>query len=180
MAVAESAAANASMNRMFRHKPSKPSPLAIKAQQEREALAATTDPLSRISADETSNPFNTESEGLYPTAADSSRANAPSGEWGVALGSPDEEDTFADSQAAVLDSGLYHGAKSSYSEDPYIEKKAQTKSGMYSQDPYALYHEQEEEKEEEVEDADRYHNAAESMGLGSASKNKKRDVGKWV
>lgn len=45
---------------------------------------------------------------------------------------------------------------------------------MYSQDPYALYHEEEEgEEEEEEEDADRYHNAAESMGLGSAGKNKR-------
>lgn len=103
------------------------------------------------------------------------------GEWGVALGSPDEEDTFGDSQAAVLDNSSHYGAKSSYSEDPYLKKKAQTKSGMYSQDPYALYHEEEEgEEEEEEEDADRYHNAAESMGLGSAGKNKKRDVGKWV
>lgn len=179
MAVAESAAANASLNRMFRHKPSKPSPLAIKAQQERDAALAANDPLTRISSDETSNPFSTESEGLYPPA--DSRDNATLGEWGVALGSPDEEDTFGDSQAAVLDNGPHYGAKSSYSEDPYLKKKAQTKSGMYSQDPYALYHEEEEgEEEEEEEDADRYHNAAESMGLGSAGKNKKRDVGKWV
>ncbi|KIR56375.1 hypothetical protein I315_01440 [Cryptococcus gattii Ru294] len=174
MAVAESAAANASVDRMFRHKPSKPSPLAIKAQQERDAQNAKGggDPLTRISSDETANPFNTESEGLYP-AADSRAVNATSGEWGVALGSPDEEDTFADSQAAVLD-GSDRREKSNYSEDPYLRKKAQTTSGLYSQDPYALYHEEEEE------DADRYHNAAESMGLGTASKNKKRYVGKWV
>lgn len=167
MAVAESAAANASLDRMFRHKPSKPSPLAIKAQQERDAQNAKGggDPLTRISSDETANPFNTESEGLYAT----------SGEWGVALGSPDEEDTFADSQAAVLD-GSDHREKSNYSEDPYLRKKAQTTSGLYSQDPYALYHGEEEDEE----DADRYHNAAESMGLGTASKNKKRYVGKWV
>lgn len=174
MAVAESAAANASVDRMFRHKPSKPSPLAIKAQQERDAQNAKGggDPLTRISSDETANPFNTESEGLYP-AADSRAVNATSGEWGVALGSPDEEDTFADSQAAVLD-GSDRREKNNYSEDPYLRKKAQTTSGLYSQDPYALYHEEEEE------DSDRYHNAAESMGLGTVSKNKKRYVGKWV
>ncbi|KIR67818.1 hypothetical protein I314_02235 [Cryptococcus bacillisporus CA1873] len=178
MAVAESAAANASVDRMFRHKPSKPSPLAIKAQQERDAQNAKGggDPLTRISSDETANPFNTESEGLYPAADDSRAVNATSGEWGVALGSPDEEDTFADSQAAVLD-GSDRREKSNYSEDPYLRKKTQTTSGLYSQDPYALYHEEEEEDEE---DADRYHNAAESMGLGTASKNKKRYVNKWV
>lgn len=160
---------------MLRHKPSKPSPLAIKAQQERDAQNAKGgDPLTRISSDETANPFNTESEGFYP-AADSLPANATSGEWGVAFGSPDEEDAFADSQAAVLD-GSYRREKSNYSEDPYLRKKTQTTSGLYSQDPYALYH----EGEEDEEDADRYHNAAESMGLGTANKSKKRYVGKWV
>lgn len=104
-----------------------------------------------------------------------SPANATSGEWGVAFGSSDEEDAFADSQAAVLD-GSYRREKSNYSEDPYLRKKTQTTSGLYSQDPYALYH----EGEEDEEDADRYHNAAESMGLGTANKSKKRYVGKWV
>lgn len=178
MAVAESAAANASVDRMFRHKPSKPSPLAIKAQQERDAQNAKGggEPLTRIPLDETANPFNTESEGLYPAADDSRAVNVTSGEWGVALRSPDEEDTFADSQAAVLD-GSDRRERSNYSEDPYLRKKTQTTSGLYSQDPYALYHEEEEEDEE---DADRYHDAAESMGLGTAGKDKKRYINKWV
>ncbi|WVN89811.1 uncharacterized protein L203_105041 [Cryptococcus depauperatus CBS 7841] len=133
IAAAESAAANASVDPMYRHKPSKPSPLAIKAEQQK-------------------NPFFSGSENL-DSSTDVGRSNVKSDEWGVALGSPDRDNAFSDSQAAVLD----RAAKSDYSQDPYLSKRHQTQSGMYSQDPYASYHDEAKESKQ--------HDVAESIGL---------------
>ncbi|WVQ86099.1 hypothetical protein IAT38_008267 [Cryptococcus sp. DSM 104549] len=192
MAVAESAAANAAVSPAFRHKPSKPSPLAIKAQQEREAAAAAAADNGgkawAAPAGEDRGPFYSEPEEMDADylAPAGGRANATSGEWGVALGSPDGDDTFADQQAAPYthgDSGsVRSGSASSYREDPYLKKKAQTQSGMYSEDPYAMYHGGAaggaRDEEEDEDDGDRYHNAAESVGLGGSGK--KKVTGRWV
>ncbi|ODN99564.1 hypothetical protein L198_03408 [Cryptococcus wingfieldii CBS 7118] len=152
MAVADNAAAAASVDPMYRHKPSKPSPLAIKAQQEREAAVA-----QRVLDDQ--NPFYAEPDELTPV---DSRANAAWGEWGVALGTPTEGTPFSDSQAAVLEDNVYGNGN-------------QTQSGLYTQDPYALYHDDDEDEQE-----NRFHDAAASYGLGGGNKEKKRDMGRRI
>ena len=85
-----------------RYQPKKPSPLAIKAAEERALQAAQADGY------------------LQPN-------RQVSGEWGVALGSPNNDGNFPQ--------------RMSYSNDPYLNQApARGQSGMYTYDPYAAYH----------------------------------------
>jgi len=108
-----------------RYQPKKPSPLAVKAAAERQAAEQ-----QYLSAD----PYAVGGTGRQV-----------SGEWGVALGSPTHDDSFAQQQ----------GQRTSYGNDPYLVQ-ARGKSGMYSHDPYAAYH------GDDVEEVD-YHQVAADM-----------------
>ena len=61
---------------------------------------------------------------------------ATSGEWGVAMGSPNHDGSFEAQQG---------GSNSRYSNDPYLSVgnllAQRNKSGQYTADPYASYHE---------------------------------------
>lgn len=63
--------------------------------------------------------------------------NVMSGEWGVALGSPNHDTSvsFADQQQSA-------SAMNRYSNDPYLTANPAQRvpSGQYSNDPYAGYH----------------------------------------
>nr|XP_031862585.1 uncharacterized protein CI109_002083 [Kwoniella shandongensis]KAA5529657.1 hypothetical protein CI109_002083 [Kwoniella shandongensis] len=173
MAAAESAAANAAVDPAYRHKPNKPSPLAIKAQQEKEAAAAAAAAMARQHS-----PFYSEQERMEtlqpPQDEYASRSQGGaggsrqvvSGEWGVALGSPNGDGSFSTQQQQNL------GGQSEYKEDPYLQAK-RAQSGQYSTDPYGSYHD-----DGQGGDGDEYHRAAEGMGLSSASKAAKKS--RWV
>ena len=80
-----------------------------------------------------------ESETLAPPIQ--TGRNVVSGEWGVALGSPNHDPSaqfsFADSQQQQ--SGAQNVSR--YSNDPYLSAHQQrAPSGVYSNDPYAGYH----------------------------------------
>lgn len=100
---AESAAAKEGGDPNERYRPTKPSPLALAKGQ-----GAPGHP-----------------ELLQPSGFQ----RAPSGEWGVALGSPDHDGSFA--------------AANGPQTDPYIQGDSDSQrapSGQYSSDPYAAYH----------------------------------------
>jgi hypothetical protein len=71
--------------------------------------------------------------------------NVTSGEWGVALGSPNHDPSttfsFADQQSTYQPGT---GGQNRYSNDPYLSTAAtanqRAPSGQYSNDPYAGYH----------------------------------------
>lgn len=107
IAAAEKAAEAAHGDVNTRYQPKKPSPLAIKAQEKAAA-----------------------EEHLDPSSA-----RQGSGEWGVALGSPNHDGSFSAQQQ------VQPGTRASYSNDPYLNGvDARAKSGVYSYDPYASYH----------------------------------------
>lgn len=102
VAAAEKAAEATHGDINTRYQPKKPSPLAIKAAEERALQAAQ------------------RGDGLSPN-------RQVSGEWGVALGSPNNDGTFPQ--------------RASYGNDPYLNSgSTRGKSGMYTHDPYASYH----------------------------------------
>ena len=117
-----------------RYQPKKPSPLALKAEEK-----AAGDSRGPRWDD---GPFRSDSEYLAPI--DTTRQ--VSGQWGVALGSPNTD--AAQPQIAGNDS---------------YAQNYRGKSGMYSQDPYAGYH------RDVVEEVD-YHQVAADHGYGSARK----------
>ncbi|WVQ95577.1 hypothetical protein IAU59_002674 [Kwoniella sp. CBS 9459] len=185
MAVAESAAANASVDPAYRHQPKKPSPLALAAAQKKAAEAQA----EARGGMETLTPpgYGNESSG------NSSGANRQvSGEWGVALGSPNNDGQFdinrrpsqSHTQYAVRqESGS--APVSGYNDDPYLQQH-RGKSGLYSEDPYAAYHgggggggDEERGLYDNEEDDDVYHRAAEGMGLGGRSGNAPK-ASRWV
>jgi hypothetical protein len=114
IAAAEKAAEAAHGDINTRYQPKKPSPLAIKAAEERALKAGQTAP------------------GLQAH-------RQVSGEWGVALGSPNNDGTFAH--------------RASYSNDPYLNNEgSRGKSGVYALDPYAAYHGGDEAEEPQPEE----------------------------
>jgi hypothetical protein len=108
---------------MTRWRPNKPSPLALKAQQQKLAGGA----------QETLAP-----EG-YHAPVSSGNTRATSGEWGVALGSPNNDGSFPPEVHYSLSAGA---AQSGYAQDPYLSASNANRapSGQYSHDPYAAYH----------------------------------------
>ncbi|KAK8850583.1 hypothetical protein IAR55_004502 [Kwoniella newhampshirensis] len=171
MAAAENAAANAAVDPAYRHKPNKPSPLALKAQQEKEAAAAA------AAAARQNSPFYSEQEKMETLSATPQEHDrrstgngggsrqVVSGEWGVALGSPDGNSSLSTQQEQL-------GGQSQYKEDPYLQAK-RAQSGQYSTDPYGSYHGGEDD------DGDEYHRAAEGMGLNSGGA-KPAQKSRWV
>lgn len=155
-----------------RYQPKKPSPLALKALAEKQRLGLATDQDS---------PFRSPTEPISPL-----RNGAPdqlyvpndpyygqdqvqqgqrqtSGEWGVALGSPNHDGSFNLTRGPSQNQGQGQNAqRSSYSNDQYLAGTAaygdKAKSGQYSYDPYAAYH----GDEEVVDDVD-YHGVASNM-----------------
>jgi hypothetical protein len=120
---AENAAARDAADPMTRWRPNKPSPLALKAQQQKLAGGA----------QETLAP-----EG-YHAPVSSGNTRATSGEWGVALGSPNNDGSFPPEVHYSLSAGA---AQSGYAQDPYLSASNANRapSGQYSHDPYAAYH----------------------------------------
>ncbi|WVW80777.1 hypothetical protein I302_102763 [Kwoniella bestiolae CBS 10118] len=142
MNIADSAAANASVDPAYRHQPKKPSPLALAA-AERKAAEARMEHLA---------PPGEQSLPPYDNGNAPGANRATSGEWGVALGSPNNDGQFDFNRQQQQ--GQYDDH-----EDPYAQAQ-RAKSGMYAEDPYASYHGDEE---------DVYHKAAEGMGLGGGN-----------
>lgn len=137
MAVADSAAATAGLDPNVRYQPKKPSPLALKAQEKLNARNEWADGPFRSN---NAGPEETLDDGTHgPSQAQHVGREVMSGEWGVALGSPnhDPSASFADQQASAMS-----GNQSRYSNDPYLAANAKTRapSGQYSNDPYAGYH----------------------------------------
>jgi hypothetical protein len=69
--------------------------------------------------------------------------NVMSGEWGVALGSPNHDPAFSfqDQQSQYLATNQQGSNVSRYSNDPYLSAhQPRAPSGHYSNDPYAGYH----------------------------------------
>lgn len=138
VAVADSAAATAGLDANVRYQPKKPSPLALKAQ---EKLNARNEWAQGPFRSQHAGPEETLDDGSYGGATQSQHVGREvmSGEWGVALGSPnhDPSASFAEQQASAMS-----GNNNRYSNDPYLAGNANTRapSGHYSNDPYAGYH----------------------------------------
>lgn len=149
IAAAESAVARENLDATVRYAPKKPSPLALKAQENasREASNWGGGPFQQ--------PYQTQYGGdqemlappIDPSAgsgvAGSSGKRVVSGEWGVALGSPNHDPamSFAEQQAQyTADTGGNNTSR--YSNDPYLSAAAAQRapSGQYTVDPYAGYH----------------------------------------
>ncbi|WRT70757.1 uncharacterized protein IL334_007756 [Kwoniella shivajii] len=150
MKVADSAAANASADPAYRHQPKKPSPLAIAAAEAKakQLAESNNNNMEHLAPPNESSlpPYESQGQGN-----NDSRGKAVSGEWGVALGSPNNDGHFNfNSQQPQVEQ-----------EDPYL-KAQKIKSGLYTQDPYAAYHGDYNDDDEDV-----YHQAAEGMGLAS-------------
>lgn len=140
VAVADSAAATAGLDANVRYQPKKPSPLALKAMEKQNARNEWAE-----------GPFRPGSGGHEEMLADQNQQqqqgqgqaqgrNVMSGEWGVALGSPnhDTSASFAEQQASAA------ANNNRYSNDPYLSAAnaggQRAPSGQYSNDPYAGYH----------------------------------------
>ena len=163
MAVAERAAASAFGDPSTRHQPKKPSPLAVKVQQQAaDAAPRCGDGPFRRSADQGPSPFN-DGNAVQDTSFEydsyDERPSSPvsdygrgqsgdwsggrqvSGEWGVAMGSPAHDQSFEAQQQS---------GRGRYSGDPYLGVPGQQpagtrgKSGVYGTDPYEVYHDAEE------------------------------------
>lgn len=156
MAVAESAAASASADPLQRYQPKKPSPLALKAAEEKRAASRARgehlQPLDTNNEETLAGP----NDRLGPDGG-TPDARQLSGEWGVALGSPNNDSSFASQQ-------LGHGgpAQSRYSNDPYLSAAGQDRapSGQYSVDPYAIYHNGQQQQQQHHQQQMDYHAAA--------------------
>ncbi|WWC65238.1 uncharacterized protein I303_107855 [Kwoniella dejecticola CBS 10117] len=166
MNIADSAAANASADPSVRHQPKKPSPLALakaaEAAQSRYDRGQEMEHLAPPGQGNGTLP-------AYPSGGDSGNApganRATSGEWGVALGSPNNDGNFPAN--VHQHQGYSNGAGA---KDPYAaEYEGQRgKSGMYAQDPYAAYHGDGDAEQGEEDDV--YHQAAAGMGMGMGTK----------
>jgi hypothetical protein len=134
VAVADSAAATAGLDANVRYQPKKPSPLALKAMEDKKkAEAARYGDQEMLAVPE-----------QYQQGNGGGR-NVMSGEWGVALGSPNHDPSaqfsFADQQqqqSQYVNEGSGKDV-SRYSNDPYLAQN-RVPSGHYSNDPYAGYH----------------------------------------
>jgi len=135
MAVAESAAANAFVDPIHRYQPKKPSPLALKAAEEKK-LRSQGEPLRPLDTN-MQETLTGPNDRLIPNEDDHA-ARKLSGEWGVALGSPNHDGSFA-AQQYGSSSGP---TRTSYSNEPYLAAAAQNRapSGQYTTDPYSIYH----------------------------------------
>ena len=146
MAVAESAAANASADPLQRYQPKKPSPLALKAAEERKA--ANLDRKEPFRSHDTNAEETLAGSNEHLEASERERQSRQlSGEWGVALGSPNNDGSFASQQQQYgSEAGPIH---SRYSNDPYLAAAGQSRvpSGQYSTDPYASYHDGQQQTE---------------------------------
>ncbi|WVF68017.1 hypothetical protein IAT40_002779 [Kwoniella sp. CBS 6097] len=186
MAVAESAAANASVDPAYRHQPKKPSPLALAAAQKK---AAEAEAEARGTGMETLAP-----PGYGNDSHNNANRQVVSGEWGVALGSPNNDGQFdinrrpsqsqsqSQMQNAVRqESGRAPASAMGYNDDPYLQQQ-RAKSGQYTEDPYAAYHGGDEERAGAYDDGDDdvYHRAAEGMGLGGGRGGNAPKASRWV
>lgn len=141
MAAAESAVANASGDPNSRYRPTKPSPLklaaAAKAEEQRLAELRSGGNEGWDDAPQ-SQRLSAQSAGPDPRKV--------SGEWGVALGSPDGDGRFSMDQT-----GSHYSFTSS---DPYLNNgssgdyQSRGPSGHYTSDPYAVYHHDDDQIEE--------------------------------
>ena len=135
VAVADSAAATAGLDASIRYQPKKPSPLALKAMEDKKkAEAARYGEQEMLAVPE-----------QYQQGGGRGGRNVMSGEWGVALGSPNHDPSaqfsFADQQqqqSQYINEGSGKDV-SRYSNDPYLAQN-RVPSGHYSNDPYAGYH----------------------------------------
>jgi hypothetical protein len=135
VAVADSAAATAGLDANVRYQPKKPSPLALKAMEDKKkAEAARYGDQEMLAV-----------PGQYQQGGGGGGRNVMSGEWGVALGSPNHDPSaqfsFADQQqqqSQYVNDGSGKDV-SRYSNDPYLAQN-RVPSGHYSNDPYAGYH----------------------------------------
>lgn len=126
IAVAENAVARENMDANVRYAPKKPSPLALAAQEK----------AAREAPGWGDGPFRQPPQATLAPPVDTSGAGqrALSGEWGVALGSPNHDNTtsFAEQQ------GQYGSSYNNrYSNDPYIASAAV--ESRAPTDPYAGY-----------------------------------------
>ncbi|WWC72634.1 uncharacterized protein I206_106598 [Kwoniella pini CBS 10737] len=166
MNLADSAAANASVDPNLRHQPKKPSPLALA--KAAEAAQYNHDQKMEHLAPPNNLPSYS-SGGNIDNSIGGNRAT--SGEWGVALGSPNNDGNFSTNVQAN------QNQRYSISQDPYAPDNQRGKSGMYAQDPYAAYHGNVDEGDQ---DDDVYHKAAEGMGLGNGGNNTPKKSSRWV
>lgn len=161
VAVADSAAASAGLDPAVRYQPKKPSPLALKAMEKQKAenewgqgpfRSNSTGASAGAAAGAGAGAGGAEEtldDGQYGAQSQSQQPgrNVMSGEWGVALGSPnhDTSASFADQQSSALAAGAGAGAGAAgnrFSNDPYLSANPNNRapSGQYSNDPYAGYH----------------------------------------
>ncbi|WWC92368.1 uncharacterized protein L201_007325 [Kwoniella dendrophila CBS 6074] len=168
MNLADSAAANANVDAAFRHQPKKPSPLALAAAEKK--LAEANAPKMEHLAPPSNLPAYSSTDDNNGNAPGANRAT--SGEWGVALGSPNNDGKF-DFNRQQQQQPQQVDYQYEDSEDPYLQQQ-RGKSGVYAQDPYASYHGNDNDDEQ----GDVYHKAAEGMGLGGNSAPKKSS--RWV
>ncbi|WWD07269.1 hypothetical protein V865_005366 [Kwoniella europaea PYCC6329] len=152
MNIADSAAANASVDPAYRHQPKKPSPLALAAAERKAAEA-------RMEMEYLAPPGAEQTLPAYDSGNAPDANRATSGEWDVALGSPNNDGQFDFNRQQQQ--GQYDDNVGTH-EDPYLQAQ-RAKSGMYAEDPYASYH------GDGDNDDDVYHKAAEGMGLGAGN-----------
>ncbi|CAD6572374.1 MAG: hypothetical protein TREMPRED_000509 [Tremellales sp. Tagirdzhanova-0007] len=138
MAAADSAAASAFADPIHRYQPKKPSPLALKAAEDKRAAAEGRGQALRQLDTNAQETLAGPNDYLGPYS-DGRVARQNSGEWGVALGSPNNDGSFAWQQDRSHPGGP---DSKRYSNDPYLSAVEQNRapSGQYSIDPYALYH----------------------------------------
>lgn len=146
VAVADSAAASAGLDPAVRYQPKKPSPLALKAMEKQKAENEWGQGPFRSNSTGAGTGADGDQETLNDGQAnDQSQPRQPgrnvmSGEWGVALGSPnhDTSASFADQQSSASAAA----AGNRFSNDPYLSANPNNRapSGQYSNDPYAGYH----------------------------------------
>lgn len=127
IAVAENAVARENLDANVRYAPKKPSPLALAAQEK----------AARESPGWGDGPFRQQPQEMLAPPIDTLGAGqrAISGEWGVALGSPNHDPaaSFADQQGQYASN-----YNSRYSNDPYVSSA--TVDTRAPTDPYAGYH----------------------------------------
>jgi hypothetical protein len=141
VAVADSAAATAGLDANVRYQPKKPSPLALKAQQEKDALNARNAAAGGAYRydDQPEEVLQSQSQTQYLSAGKGVGRNVVSGEWGVALGSPNHDPSFSFADQQSIPQGGQNTSR--YSNDPYLSASTQrAPSGQYANDPYAGYH----------------------------------------
>lgn len=144
VAAAEKAAANSLADPNSRYQPKKPSPLALAAEKKANEARG----MSHGHGPSRSRDANAQESLTVPgdnpySGNDGQKARSVvSGEWGVALGSPDNDGSFAAQQR-------YSAGPNRYSSDPYLgaPDTKRAPSGHYSSDPYAAYHDTDDERD---------------------------------